>query len=282
MFSIGGFFPNLTIRICDIGASPVEGEFEPYKPLLDLGNATVIGFEPSVQECKKFNETNRWGEHAKCLPTALGDGSEATLHQFFAPGMASLLRPNRELLSHFVGFDEWLEPRGEIRVKTSRLDDLDIGKIDYLKLDAQGSELTILQNGPKVLSDVLIVQTEVEFMPMYVGQPLFGDIDAFLRGAGFVLHIIGIKNFRFTALPDTLSRHATEADAVYVRDFTRWDAMPADDLRKMALILNDVYHSYAIVALALQHLDKKINTKFYQRYTELHQRYTDLLKRGAK
>jgi len=273
LFSLRSFFPDVSIRICDIGASPHEGNLIPYGKLVEDGVATVIGFEPLPEECRKFNEAN---PKLKCLPYAVGDGKEATLHKFFAPGMASLLQPNRELLSYFVGFDDWLEPRGEARVQTHRLDDLEeVGAVDYLKLDTQGSELTILQNAEKVLRDVLIIHTEVQFLPMYLGQPLFGDIDSFLRSAGFVLHVFGMKNFRFVALPDALSRHAAEADAVYVKDFTKWDAMQIESLKKTALVLHDLYSSYALTTLALKCIDDKINTKFRQRYIAL-------LEKGAK
>jgi hypothetical protein len=32
-----------------------------------------------------------------------------------------------------------------------------------------------------------VITTEVEFVPLYEGQPLFGDIDVFLRQHGFKL-----------------------------------------------------------------------------------------------
>ena len=59
---------------------------------------------------------------------------------------------------------------------------------DFLKLDTQGSELDILHGADRILrTHVLGVQVEVEFAPMYIGQPLFADVDTFLRGFGFVL-----------------------------------------------------------------------------------------------
>merc|ERR1711924_266039 len=77
-------------------------------------------------------------------------------------------------------------------VKTRRLDDLlpDMpgGVIDFLKLDVQGYELAVLEGAEKTLQKALVIHTEVEFVEMYQKQPLFADVDQFLRRAGFVFH----------------------------------------------------------------------------------------------
>src|SRR5262249_23401008 len=62
-----------------------------------------------------------------------------------------------------------------------------IDRVDLFKLDTQGSELDVLRGAERTLASVSVVQTEVEFNPMYEGQPLFGDVDRFLRERGFVL-----------------------------------------------------------------------------------------------
>lgn len=59
--------------------------------------------------------------------------------------------------------------------------------IDVLKLDLQGFELEALRGAGELLADVKLILTEVEYLPLYAGQPLFSDIDLFLRGQGFRL-----------------------------------------------------------------------------------------------
>ena len=57
--------------------------------------------------------------------------------------MSSLLRPNKHMLSHFPKFGEWGHVVKEIPVSTRRLDDIaEISAMDFLKIDAQGSETT--------------------------------------------------------------------------------------------------------------------------------------------
>ncbi len=62
--------------------------------------------------------------------------------------------------------------------------------MDYLKIDVQGSELAIFQNGRRRLADAVVIQTEVSFLPLYKKQPVFGQIDLELRGQGFIPHAL--------------------------------------------------------------------------------------------
>ena len=66
----------------------------------------------------------------------------------------------------------------EERIQTTRLDDIDeIGDLHFVKMDVQGSELNILKNGLKKLSNCVAVQLEVSFICLYENQPGFGEID---------------------------------------------------------------------------------------------------------
>ncbi|EEU9512535.1 FkbM family methyltransferase, partial [Escherichia coli] len=61
-------------------------------------------------------------------------------------------------------------------METKRLDDInDIKEVDLLKIDTQGSELNILVGGEQVLNNTLCIQLEVSFIPLYEGQPSFGE-----------------------------------------------------------------------------------------------------------
>lgn len=83
--------------------------------------------------------------------------------------------------------------------------------IDVLKLDLQGGELDALRGLGERLSEVRVLLTEVEFTPLYAGQPLFADVDAFLRGAGFRLfHLYDVWSH-----PDG---QVTSGDALYVNE----------------------------------------------------------------
>ena len=62
-----------------------------------------------------------------------------------------------------------------------------IGLIDFIKIDTQGYELPILKGAIKCLDHVIGLEIEVEFVPMYKNQPLFDEVDRFVREKGFEL-----------------------------------------------------------------------------------------------
>src|SRR5262249_34589828 len=77
-------------------------------------------------------------------------------------------------------------------IPADRLDTLlpakGVADTDFIKIDTQGAELAILEGASDTLDTrVFGVEVEVEFAPLYVGQPLFSDVDALLRSRGFQL-----------------------------------------------------------------------------------------------
>jgi FkbM family methyltransferase len=85
------------------------------------------------------------------------------------------------------------EARDTIEVRTATLDDYcaqnGIHEIDILKLDTQGSELSILRGASLLLSTgrIAMIRCEVEIYPLYSDQPLFHDILAWLNRFGYKL-----------------------------------------------------------------------------------------------
>lgn len=77
----------------------------------------------------------------------------------------------------------------EITVEASRLDEMILSDmdIDFMWLDAQGAELSILKGLGEKIKNVKIIQTEVEFKYQYAGQPLFAELNEFLLANGFEL-----------------------------------------------------------------------------------------------
>jgi hypothetical protein len=71
----------------------------------------------------------------------------------------------------------------------------------FLKIDTQGTELDILESGPRLVGESLLgVHVECSFRPFYKGQPLFADVDGHLRRHGFELCSLGRTNVRGWAI----------------------------------------------------------------------------------
>ena len=262
--------PELHIDVVDIGANPVDGD-APYKTLLDAGLARVIGFEPNSDALDRLNAKK--GENETYVANAVYDGKEQELKICTAQGMTSLLEPNTGLLSYFHGFPEWGKVEKRLSMPTVRLDDVkEINNIDYLKIDIQGGELEVFKNGINRLSDCLVVHTEVEFLYMYEGQPLFSEVELFLRKIGFVFHRFAPLVSRVVqpmVVDNDIYKGLSQvfwADAIFIKDFTRFDELSSPRLKKIALILHDVYGSFDIVLRALMALDKKDKSKLAETY----------------
>lgn len=261
MWSLLEFFPEkLEIQILDIGAA--FSEKPPYQALVDAGRARIIGFEPDAVECERLNKT--YGEPHRFFPHFVGDGQPATFHETNWVLTGSLYEPNSPLLEKFQNLAEVVRPVATHPVKTARLDDIaEIDDADFIKIDVQGSELRIFQNASRALSRALFIQTEVEFVEIYRDQPMFADVDTFLRGSGFQFHTFvgfGGRAFKPLLANNDINRpfrQALWADAVYARDWMRLDALDETKLRKYAILAHDLLNSYDLAHLVLAALDRK-------------------------
>ena len=237
--------------IIDIGAAPIDGH-PPYKEMLDYGLCTVTGFEPRAGALAKLEEAK--GPLERYLPHVVGDGREHRLKITAARGMTSLLTPDENQLRLFNGFPVWGSVIDEVDVQTHRLDDLDIDEFDMLKIDVQGAELMVFQHGRERLREAVAVHTEVSFVPLYLGQPTFGEVDVELRAQGFVPHSMpDLKQWAIapTTFGDNIynpGNQLLEADIVYVRDIAHPEQMTSDQLAHLAMI---AFHIYGSVDLAV-------------------------------
>jgi protein O-GlcNAc transferase len=257
------------LGILDVGAMD-EGEGGRFDALADRGAATITGFEPQESEREKLIGQGR--PNRRYLPQVLGQGGPATLYECGHPGCTSLYQPDGAVIDRFITIGT--EPEtgnfrvvGETPVETTRLDDIaDLGPVDLLKADIQGAEFDLLSGAERVLGDVLVVECEVEFIPLYAGQPLFHDVSKVLHDAGFFFHkFVDISGRCFHELynPGDLFSPLSQAlwaDAIFVRRFTDFETLADDALLKLALVLNDIYHSYDMVAAILAVYDKRHQT----------------------
>ena len=249
------------LHVVDIGANPI-GPPPPYAPLLAAGLIRLTGFEPQKDAFDALlsgNSTNR-----NYFPLAVGDGLKHTLHIYRASGLTSLLRLRQRTMDVF----RLLKRAGRListePVETAKLDSIkELNDIDFLKIDIQGGELDVFRNGTEKLKSVLAIQTEVAFFPLYDGQPMFGDVDVFLRSIGFKFHCFAhVSHFPLGRLVSRGKwrrpmRQALDGDVVYVRDFSNPDSLSDNDLAKLALLSHACFDSFDLAAVFISHLQKR-------------------------
>ena len=264
---------NESVDVIDIGSNPIAGD-PPYKKLLNANLANILGFEPNENALQRLNKKKTINE--KYIGKAVYDGSKQEMKICQAEGMTSLLEPDMNLLGYLHGFPDWARVKERLQVQTVRLDDVEeIKNIDYLKIDIQGAELEVFKNATNLLSDCCVIHTEVEFLPIYKDQPLFSEVEIYLREIGFIFH--RFIDFRSRTIQPLLVNNdiygqlnqATWADAVFVKDFTKFNELTTSKLKKTALILNDIYGSFDLALRSLLEVDKKLKkTNYAKKYLE--------------
>lgn len=248
-------------QVVDVGANPIDGD-PPYKALMLSGGCAVLGFEPQAKALEQLLRAK--GPNERYLPQALGDGAIHTLHVCRAPGMTSLFPPDPSTLGLF----DILKPAGdvfeELSIQTTRLDDIpDIENLDFLKMDVQGAELMVLQNGRNKLNNAVVAQLEVSFVTLYQNQPAFGEVDTEMRAQGFIPHCFAaVKQWPISPCviggdPRKPLNQLLEADLVYVRDFSKPDNLSDEQLKHLALVVHVCYGSWDLAMRCITMLERR-------------------------
>ena len=194
----------------------------------ELGNALVyFGFDPDHDECTRLNALLGHSSTVReFVPIALAaTAGRRKVHVTREPACSSFYPPVPGIADEFPTLDA-VSLAHTVIVTCTRLDmwagQRGLPRIDVVKLDTQGSELEILEGAGTLLESISVIDTEVEFNPIYEGQPLFGDVDRFLREAGFVLwRLSNLVHYRRRGVgPDHTGpdHHAFDHDNV---EFTR-------------------------------------------------------------
>ena len=150
----------------------------------------LYGFDPDPVECERLRASYK-DANVHLVPLALADEpGERTLYLTREMACSSLYRPDPSLTGSLPELACASEV-GASKIRVTTLDEWSaangVSGIDFIKLDTQGAELDVLRGGERALDSVRALEVEVEFNPIYMGQPLFGDVDKFLRDRGFVL-----------------------------------------------------------------------------------------------
>jgi FkbM family methyltransferase len=228
-------------RLIYVDCGARKGKLPP--PLRRVSCVEYVGVEADPAECARLNAAPK--PRHRYVQAVLGRAAEArTFRVTRNPASASLLEPNHEFLSQFLELRDSFHVERVLAVQTMPLDAClarhDVPRADFLELDVQGSELDVLIGAERTLRATIGVQVEVEFVPMYVDQPLFADVDAFLRGQGFQLFDLSRYHVRRAGL-DTATPTRGQllwGHALYLREDRGLDQSMAARLAVVAGLLD--------------------------------------------
>lgn len=180
--------PNETRGIwLDVGAHLGENSFERAARHPGL---TVYAFEPNLKlAAQRFDTLPNY----VVVPMAVSDKDGFTRFLLNAnPAASSLLPFDEERLRQWVGGED-LKTSAEVTVPTVRLDSFlktaGIGQVDFLKIDTQGADFSVIQSAGEELARVRKIKLEVTVTPtqLYRGASTKQEVVRYLSAQGFVL-----------------------------------------------------------------------------------------------
>src|SRR5947209_2127459 len=138
----------------------------------------LYGFDPDPVECERLRASYK-DPNVHLVPLALADEpGERTLYLTREMACSSLYRPDPSLTASLPELACASEV-GTSKIRVTTLDEWSaangVSGIDFIKLDTQGAELDVLRGGGRALDSVRALEVEVEFNPIYMGQPLIVD-----------------------------------------------------------------------------------------------------------
>ena len=270
---------NDPASIADVGSRyGYNPEWEAFGPCMK-----VICFEPDIEECALLNSMNNL--KAQFIPVALyRTKGQRTFYETKLPDSAGLYRSNMNFFNRLLNRDnaKTINKRViDVDTLDNALDQKNIAGLNFLKLDAEGAELDILQGANLTLSDPRLfgVFTEFQFHPEINGSPSFWELDKFLQSQGFRLFNIGTnfqsrRDMPYPGITDyflasgerfyayTEHGQVMGGDALYFRDLLLEqnrdiaEALNPLDIIKFAAFFEIYHHNDAAAELIIKYREK--------------------------
>ncbi len=146
--------------------------------------ARLEAFEPQPRLARKLSKRFADDARVRVHALALGEAPAVlSLSVMSRPTLSSLLPPTG-IRDKYAG--QALAVTDTLDVPVARLDAV-LSRADVVKLDLQGYELPALRGATGLLREVAAVVAEAALVPLYAGQALLPELEAFLGEFGLAL-----------------------------------------------------------------------------------------------
>jgi FkbM family methyltransferase len=195
--------------VLDVGAN--RGQFG--SSLRRAGyRGPLISFEPGTEAVRDLRSVARsdpmWEVRAGALADRPGTG---LLNVAASSSVSSLLRPTPDYLARYAGATITRTEEVSLSTLDAIAQDLPYRRL-FVKIDAQGFDLRVLQGGASMLGSVVGIQVELSVVPLYDEIPDYVTVLTHLRDRGFT------PSGLFPVTADDRMR-VYEFDGVFVRTY---------------------------------------------------------------
>lgn len=178
---------GVELTLVDVGASLEP--FAPFRPL--LRHATYVGFDPDRREVHDVKVGAGRLAVVDRAVVADPDAEKARFHLTRNPTCSSTLPPRPEAVAPYLHADRFdVVDTADVPATTlpRALRSVGVERVDWLKLDTQGTDLRLLRSLDEDLwRGLAAVDAEPGFDPHYEGEDTFGELHRELVGRGFWL-----------------------------------------------------------------------------------------------
>ncbi|RJQ25910.1 FkbM family methyltransferase [Candidatus Parcubacteria bacterium] len=237
---------------------------------------SLVLVEPDPVEAERIRKELGTNEGAVIPSVLWRDERILTLNLNRSPGTSSVYLPNRQFLDQFPEAERY-DVLEQLEMPAKTIDVLSssgqMPQVDFAKIDAQGAELAILEGGRNLLAANLVgLEVEVEFAELYYGQPLFCEVETFVREQiGLELWDLRKTYWKYEqgkTAPGPIKGRLVFGDALFLRPLSgmeAWLAAMSPDAAKEKLIMLMVttlaygYFDYTAFLLSAPSLDRYLD-----------------------
>lgn len=214
-----------------------------FRDFLRKGGVNYICLDPgsAVRNVQQLQETNLF-QHFPL--TVLGDGSELDL--------ALAVEAERSTTLPISANKEQPALISTTKVTSHQLDNIDgLEHIDWLLLDAQHDNHSILEHGQQKLANTLLIEVAVSFLPEHAEQLGYDSITTYLKEQGY--RLLSFSQLHSINMTEKDIEQQT-ANAIFIPDDDKMALLNNNQKNKLAFLLHTAYR--------LQHETKEILTSF--------------------
>lgn len=180
--------PSKAPLLVDVGANKGQ-TIEIFQRI--FVSPVIHAFEPNKRLVEQ-TLSSKYGRNTNIVLNAAALGSESgslTLNQNETDELSSFLEMQVDEQNPFKNQAVSTQVTVPVLTLDQYVAEKKLEQIDLLKIDTQGFDLQVLKGASEKLASgqIKFVMMEVNFVPMYDGQPSFGDVDLFLREHGYAL-----------------------------------------------------------------------------------------------